>query len=377
MGLIRRDVELSFSRDVRKPGVTMSSVFVCSLAMLEREKSATRADVARLAGVSESTVSYALSGVRAISDETRARVLAAAEEIGYTPNKMAQGLAGKRTGLIALMFPLSNRGLDLDDYEYVEAASRVFESAGFQLFMWPNPVEDLDALKRIANQRLVDGVVLMELLTDDPRPELLRNEGIPCVLIGRTDSASETAWVDADFDAWGPLAVEILGSRGHTSALFVSPPQQVVDSGYAPLNRIESSLLSSAKDQAMELFVKRVDWTIKAGRDAVSDAFASHPEITAVISFNEMATIGVLEGLSFLGKRVPEDVSVLQFGIDATSAEATSPAQSTIGVDGRSLGAKAAEFLLARFEGNSEALSYLRPPIYVDRGSVAAAPSTP
>jgi DNA-binding LacI/PurR family transcriptional regulator len=325
--------------------------------------------------VSESTVSYALSGVRAISPETRERVLAAAQQLGYTPNKMAQGLAGKRAGLIALMFPLSNRGLDLDDYDYVEAASGVLETAGFQLLMWPNPVEDVDALKRIASQRLVDGVVLMELRTNDPRPELLRKEGIPFVMIGRTDTGAEAAWVDADFDAWGPLAVEILSARGHASTLFVSPPQQVVDSGYAPLSRIEGSLLSSARAKGMSVVVARVAWTIKAGRDAILDSFARHPEITSVVSFNEMATIGALEGLTSLGKKVPSDVSVLQFGIDAAAAEATNPAQNTIGVDGKALGVKAAEFLLDRIAGKAGPLTYLRPPVYVDRGSVTTTPS--
>lgn len=343
--------------------------------MSERTKPYTRADVARLAGVSESTVSYALSGVRAISSETRERVLAVAHELGYTPNKMAQGLAGKHAGLIALMFPFSDRGLNRDDYEYVEAASRVLETAGFQLLMWPNPVEDVDALKRIASQRLVDGVVLMEMRTDDPRPVLLRKEGIPFVTIGRTNTVAEAAWVDADFDAWGPLAVEILSAKGHTSSIFLSPPQQVVDSGYAPLTRIEESLLASARTRGMTVVVARVDWTIKAGRDAVLDSFARQSQITSVVSFNEMATIGALEGLASLGKTVPRDVSVLQFGIDAASAEATNPAQSTIGVDGRALGAKAAEFLLARIEGKVDSLTYLRPPVYVDRGSVTTAPS--
>ncbi len=343
--------------------------------MSQRTKPSTRADVARLAGVSESTVSYALSGVRAISQETRERILAVALELGYTPNKMAQGLAGKRAGLVALMFPLSNRGLNLDDYEYVEAASGVLEAAGFQLLMWPNPVEDVDALKRIASQRLVDGVVLMELRTNDPRPDLLRKEGIPFVTIGRTETGEGAAWVDADFDAWGPLAVDILTVKGHASTMFLSPPQQVVDSGYAPLSRIEGSLLASARAKGMKVVVSRVDWTIKAGRDAVLESFASPSQITSVVSFNEMATIGALEGLTSLGKKVPSDVSVLQFGIDAASAEATNPAQSTIGVDGRALGFKAAEFLLARIEGKADSLTYLRPPVYVDRGSVTTAPS--
>lgn len=344
--------------------------------MSQRKKPSTRADVARLAGVSESTVSYALSGVRSIADETRERVLAAADELGYTPNKMAQGLAGKRAGLLALMFPVANRGFEPSDYEYVEAALQVVEPDGYQLLMWPNSVDDLDALERIAKQRLVDGVLLMEVRAHDPRPEVLRKAHIPYVLIGRTDDPADTAWVDANFSAWGPMAVEVLAAKGHRSALFISPPEVAYESGYGPLVRTERTLLESAAEHGMTIVIARTDWMIKAGRDAVLAAFAEHPEITAVIGFNELGMIGALEGLASLGKRVPEDVSILHFGIQPTSAEATSPAQNTVGVDGRALGAKAAKFLLERLAGHTEPLSYLRPPVYIDRGSVAEAPRT-
>lgn len=67
------------------------------------------ADVARLAGVSRSTVSYVLSGTRPISGETRERILAGMKDLNYLPNVLAQGLARGRTGIIALIFPLSDK----------------------------------------------------------------------------------------------------------------------------------------------------------------------------------------------------------------------------------------------------------------------------
>lgn len=334
---------------------------------------ATRADVARLAGVSESTVSYALSGVRSIAEETRTRVLEAAAELGYTPNKMAQGLAGRKAGLLALMFPVANRGFNPSDYEYVASASAVVEAAGYQLLMWPNPVEDLDALERIAKQRLVDGVLLMEVRSNDPRPAVLRAARVPYVLIGRTDDPADVTWVDADFSAWGPMAVDVLAAKGHRSVLFVTQPESIYQAGYGPLLRTEAQLLEAAAEHRVKLVVARSDWTIKAGRDAFLSSYRAHPDLTAVVSFNELAMIGVLEAISSLGKRVPEDFSILQFGIQPASAEATTPAQNTVGVDARALGAKAAEFLLARLDGLTDELNYVRPPIYIDRGSVTNA----
>ena len=72
---------------------------------------ATMTDVARLAGVSVSTVSYALTGTRPISEATRDRVLAAMAELGYQPNAMARGLASRRSNILGLLLPLAGRGL--------------------------------------------------------------------------------------------------------------------------------------------------------------------------------------------------------------------------------------------------------------------------
>jgi DNA-binding LacI/PurR family transcriptional regulator len=92
---------------------------------------ATMADVARVAGVSRSTVSYVLSGTRPISDETRQQVLRAMKDLDYTPNALAQGLAGKRTGIIALIFPIGEVGFSLTDFEYIQAASEQARSDGY------------------------------------------------------------------------------------------------------------------------------------------------------------------------------------------------------------------------------------------------------
>ena len=344
--------------------------------MSHRPRSApTRADVARLAGVSESTVSYALSGARSIGEETKERIFAAMAELGYTPNAMARGLAGRKTGLLALMFPASERGFGLTDYEYVHAASERVEQEGYQLLMWPNPVEDLTSLRRIANQHLVDGMILMEVRASDPRPEIIRAANIPHVLIGRTDDPAEVTWVDADFAAWGQVAIDKLADAGHRHIAFVTQPQAIYDLSYGPLLRTEPSLIAHAKARGVRMHIARSEVSIRAGREAFDRLQREHPEVSAIMSFNELAMIGVLEGISSAGKRIPDDFSVLQFGIRGSAAEATVPPQNTVGADGALLGAKAAEFLIARLNGAPAGeLTGLVPPIYVDRGSVGPAP---
>ncbi|HLP23570.1 MAG TPA: LacI family DNA-binding transcriptional regulator [Microbacteriaceae bacterium] len=339
------------------------------------KRPATRADVARLAGVSESTVSYALSGVRSIADDTRERILAAMEQLGYTPNVMAQGLAGKRTGLLALLFPVADRGFATTDFEYVSAASRVAQASGRQVLMWPNPVDDLDALRLVASQRLVDGFILMEVRSSDPRVAVLQEYRLPFVLIGRTASEHGMSWVDADFSKWGPMAIDALVSHGHSDVVFLTQPESLFQAGYGPLVRTERDLVRYAASQGVNLHVIRAEATIRAGRDAFARMLAERPNVTAILGFNEIAMIGVLEGISASGRSVPANYSVLQFGIGPAAAEYTSPPQDTIGVDGAILGAQAAEFLLRHLDGLvEEPQQYLADPVRVDRGSVADAP---
>jgi DNA-binding LacI/PurR family transcriptional regulator len=338
-------------------------------------KSATRADVARLAGVSESTVSYALSGERSISEDTRARIEEAMHQLGYVPNAMAQALARKKSGMLALLFPIGERGFDETDFEYVQAATKAASASGYQLLLWPNGVEDTDALKKIVSQGLVEGVLLMEVRAQDPRVDVLLESGTPFCLIGRTTDSENLTYVDADFSEWGPMALEHLAELGHTSIGLISMSEELIEAGYGPGVRTEGPLVRRASELGVSVAIKHVKATIRDGRQAFEELMTEHPNLTAVIGFNEPALIGALEAAGSRGLRVPEDLSIMSFGISDVAANMTVPAQTTIGVDGRELGRKAADYLIARLNGDSTStLQFLAKPQFVNRGSTTASP---
>jgi DNA-binding LacI/PurR family transcriptional regulator len=341
----------------------------------QKPKKPTRADVAHLANVSESTVSYALTGVRPISDETRERIEAAMKQLGYVPNAMAQALASKKSGLLALLFPVGERGFGETDFEYVEAATQAAAEDGYQLLLWPNAVEDLESLRKIVAQGLVEGVILMEVRSDDPRVAVMEESGTPFCLIGRTDHSDDLTFVDSDFSQWGPLALHHLFDLGHKSIGVVSVASELVDVGYGPVVRTEDSLRETAERLGMSIEFAHVAPTIRAGREAFESLFADHPDVTALLGFNEHALIGALEAAASHGIRVPEDMSLLTFGISDIAANMTVPAQSTVGVEGRDLGRMAAQYLIARLNGDRKSvLQHLSPPRFDDRGSTAPAP---
>lgn len=339
-----------------------------------RVKKATRADVAKLAGVSESTVSYVLTGARPISDETKERVEAAMTELGYTPNAMAQALARRQAGLLALLFPVRERGFDASDFDYVEAATKVTADQGYQMLLWPNAVEDTDSLNKIASQGLVDGVILMEVREKDPRVETLREAKIPFVLIGRTNDSDSLTYVDADFALWGPMAIEHLASLGHTNIGMISAQPDLFNAGYGPGVKTEASVMAAAKMAGVTVLIKHVNSSMRAGYAALEELYHEMPGMTAILGLNEPAIIGALEAAAAKGIRIPEDLSVLTFGISEEAATMTMPSQSSLGVDGAALGAMAAEFLLARLGGDDRTtLQHLAPPFMVDRGSTGPA----
>lgn len=343
----------------------------------KRHKKATRADVARMAGVSESTVSYALTGVRPISDDTRERIEEAMQELGYVPNAMAQALASKKSGLLALLFPVGERGFGESDFEYVEAATEAAAEDGYQLLLWPNAVEDTESLRKIVAQGLVEGVLLMEVRSEDPRVPVLRESGTPFCLIGRTDDSDDLTFVDADFSQWGPLALHHLVDLGHKSIAVISVANNLVDAGYGPVIRTENSLRETAERLGMKIEFRHVAPTIRAGREAFEDLITEHPDVTVLLGFNEPALIGAIEAAASRGINIPQDMSMMTFGISDVAANMTVPAQSTVGVEGRELGRMAAQYLIARLNGDRKSvLQHLSAPHFVDRGSTAPAPRT-
>src|ERR1700690_4664954 len=108
----------------------------------------TMLDVARLAGVALSTVSYTINGTRPISLETQQRIFTAMQELGYRPHALARGLASKRSRIIALLFPASERGLGITELEFVTSAADIARELGYNLILWPSELRDIGELRK-------------------------------------------------------------------------------------------------------------------------------------------------------------------------------------------------------------------------------------
>ena len=182
---------------------------------------ATIVDVAKKAGVSVSTVSYALSGVRRVSEKTRQRVLQAVEELNYHPNLLARGLVNKRTKIIALLYPaIASDFLDDLQLDFIASVAKTATHYGYGLLLFTSPM-DKQEITQFTNEGLVAGVILMEVQRHDPRVELLKQLGYPFSLIGHTACNEGNSFVDMDFYNAFHLCTRHLAELKHREIAFL------------------------------------------------------------------------------------------------------------------------------------------------------------
>src|SRR5690606_33683974 len=142
---------------------------------------ATITDVARAAGVSISTVSYAISGKRPIGEKTRRRVEQAIAELGYTPNAGARALAGRRTHILAVTEPLRPATCTPAHMAFVLATATAARRYDYDVLLLTQD-EATGGLQRVTTSRTVDGIVVLDVLAQDERAELVRALGVPAAL---------------------------------------------------------------------------------------------------------------------------------------------------------------------------------------------------
>jgi DNA-binding LacI/PurR family transcriptional regulator len=315
---------------------------------------ATMNDVARLAKVSVSTVSYVLTGTRPISQATRDKVLAAMLELDYQPNAMARGLASRRSSILGLLLPMDERGgLGATETAFITGAAEAASLAGYHLMLYPLGHHDPEALRRLSSQRLLEGALLMEVRLDDDRVEVLRQFGVPLVLIGRTADPVELPYVDIDFDQTVQGAVDHLVELGHRRIVYVNHSPGLIDAGYGPARRTNDAYLTAMAAHDLSPLMIPAEDTAAGGRLALGQALEQAPDLTAVLAMNDPALFGILGALADRGRVVPDDVSVVSMVTSVQVAELAHPALTAMTSPGSSMGRIAVEVLLRQLQAEA------------------------
>lgn len=322
-------------------------------------------DVARHAGVAASTVSYVLSGKRTISAGTRARVLASIQALGFHPHAGARSLASNRANVIALALPLRS-GMNLP--VLMQFATSVVTSARSveHDVLLVTADEGEAGLRRIAASAMVDGLIVMDVETHDPRVPTLQALDRPSVLIGLPASVEGLTCVDLDFSRAGSICVEHLASLGHRKIALLGAPQVVYDrdTGYA--RRTRDGFFAAATAAGLDATAQPCEETFPP----VLEAVARLGDVTGLVLHNEAAVNHVLTALRQLGRRVPEDVSVVAI-CPAEVAERATPALTSVLIPAEEVGRRAVELLMRKLGQAAVPNSTLLAPELVIRSSTA------
>ncbi|MEU4114155.1 LacI family DNA-binding transcriptional regulator [Kitasatospora sp. NPDC028055] len=337
----------------------------------------TLADVARHAGVSSSTVSYALSGKRPISDETRTRVERAITDLGYHPHAGARALAGKRSHIIALVVPLHPEVHVPTMMEIAIAVTVAAREHGYDVLLLTND-EGPDGVRRVAATGLADGVILMDVRLDDDRIPVLRAEDIPAALIGLPDDPAGLSCVDHDFATAGALCADHLADLGHRDIAFIGYSNRVYrrHAGYA--ERTLNGFRARAERRGLRFLHRPCEGTYESTAGTLARILADRPDTTGFVVQNEAAIGPLLSLLRASGRTVPEDASVIAICPDPL-AEQHSPRLTSVTSPKKDLGQVAVEQVMARITATAAGEQppdqlLLMPPELVVRESTAPAP---
>ncbi|MEU6354181.1 LacI family DNA-binding transcriptional regulator [Streptomyces sp. NPDC047072] len=326
-------------------------------------------DVARRAGVSPSTVSYALSGKRPISEETRRRVEDAVRELGYRPHAGARALAGRHSNVLALVVPL-RAGI------HVPVVMRFAVSVVTTARRHDHDVllltqeEGEEGLRRVADTALVDALIVMDVQLEDPRLPLLRALDLPSVLIGFPASAEGLTCIDLDFTAAGEACVEHLARLGHRVVALVGSPPEVYVRRTAFAQRVVQGFTAAADRNGMASSVHPCEAGPAAARAVAEQLLREHPALTGVVVHNEAILEPLVDAFEQLGLRVPTDLSVTAICPDELAASARMPITS-VALPSAEVGTGAVELLMRSMGGATVPESTLLPPRMTDRGSTA------
>ncbi|MEU9285049.1 LacI family DNA-binding transcriptional regulator [Streptomyces sp. NPDC048275] len=326
-------------------------------------------DVARHAGVSPSTVSYALSGKRPISGETRQRIEASIRELGYRPHAGARALASSRSNVLALVVPL-RAGIHVPvvmqfAVSVVTAARRHDHDV-----LLLTQEEGEEGLRRVADTALVDALIVMDVQLRDPRLSLLRALDRPSVLIGFPLQPDGLTCIDLDFKAAGELCVERLAGLGHRVVALVGSPPEVYVRGTAFAQRVVEGFTAAADRGGLASSVHPCEASPAAARRVAEQLLREQPALTGVVVHNEPVLEPLIDAFEQLGLRVPGDLSVTAICPDELAENVRVPVTS-IALPSAEVGAQSVELLMKKLSGTSVPEATLLAPRLTERASTA------
>ncbi len=334
-------------------------------------------DIAEAAGVSVSTVSRILNDKPDVSEKTRQQVLKIIQELNYAPHAQARRLASGESQTIALLDPVDMRGERIIDQLHLDFMIGGADAAGAQNYFFNVLTTNINrrTLLNLYRQVQVDGVILMEIFQEDWRVDLLRENNLPFLMIGRCSDCTELSFIELDIESAARDSIRHLAELGHEKIGLITYPQTLRDQGYGPAVRGWRGYKAALAECGIEQHVREISFSISEVAAATESLLDEAPDLTSLVVMTDASIPGALTVLNSQGKRVPDDFSIVGLAIDRI-AELMHPKLTAVRFPSYEMGYQAVNTLISKLrDPNLPVAQQFLPSELVMRESTAPPPN--
>ena len=322
------------------------------MSLLEGIGMPTSKDVAALAGVSTSTVSYVLSGKRSISQETRERVHRAIEQLTYQPNAGARALRERKTYVLALVVHLGETTDVAGVVPFIKTVTAAAREQDYDTVLVTTE-EGPGALDRLAGRSIVDAFVLMDIRDHDERIDTAVKLDLPVVLIGSPEDTKGLDAVDYDVTAAGALAVDEMVDSNCSRIVVIGDPPEIESSGFRFIEEFHDGAATRASTRGVRLDVCHpltAGWPGVLGLE--DEIFRPHEGKLGIIARTPQAITWTLQLLLLKGMAPGRDVRVVGLCTDE-AAVGFSVAVTNVSPEPQEVSRSAMRILFDRLAGQT------------------------
>src|ERR1051325_4269003 len=321
------------------------------------KRNATIRDVAKMANVSVATVSRILNNKPDVSGETRQKVLDIIGELGYARSMQWKQITSGKTKVITLHYPYKLAISNQVSLHFITGVTTACEERGYSLHLVTQSLDE-NSLVDFYRTNQSDGLILMEIRMDDWRVELLRQQNLPFVMIGRCENNDGVNFVDFDFESAMSVAVNHFVDLGHHNIAFVSVITDPEQNHYGPSVRALKGYEKVCARHKIPRLYCEAENGFKTVKLATLNLMRKHPEITAIVTIFDTAMAGISSAINSLGLKIPEDVSFVGLG-DEQGTELTSPSLTVLDFPASSMGYQAAKIMINELEKGTRAVKQM------------------
>lgn len=315
-------------------------------------KRATSFDVARLAGVSRTTVSFVLNNIPgvSISEATRQRVQDSAQQLNYHPDATARRLARGRSNTIGIVMSQSAEQVYNDAFliQVVLGVEQIAAQNGFHVLIKPVEPGTENGYTRLIYENLVDGIILSGPREDDEEILKLHREGVPIMLQGQLPNSS-LPFVDINAVDGARSVGEHLIELGHRRIAMITNASL----HYTSARQRRDGFCQAMQNAGFSVdprLIKEGNYTPASGYEAMQSLLSYSPEITAVFVASDVVAMGAIQAIKQADLHIPQDIAVAGFD-DIPLARYFDPPLTTVSLPAFGLGWAAGERLIHLIQG--------------------------